>query len=271
VEEGRCWIEAGGGARLGLAAGDAVLLPYGTGHRLGGGEAAITSPVAALLPRPPWSQLPVVRHGGPGETTRIVCGFVRCEELLFSPFLQGLPPLLLARPAGDPASRWLETTIRYTAHEAASPAPGARSLLPRLTELMFVEVLRHQLRALPDGQIGWLAAARDPVLGSALGWLHRSPAEPWTVERLARRVGVSRTVLADRFARLLDQPPMRYLARWRLQLAAQHLRASSAPLKAIAGRAGYESEEAFGRAFKRHFGVPPDVWRRARRSGSAPG
>ncbi len=265
VDQGRCWIEAGGGERVWLATGEAVLLPYGAAHRLGGREVAAPASVGALLPRPPWSEVPLLRHGGRGGATRVVCGFVHCEELLFSPFLQGLPPLLHVRPGANPAARWLETTIRYTAHEACGADPGSRSLLPRLTELMFVEVLRHHMRSLSDGQVGWLAAANDPVLGRALGWIHRAPAKSWTVEDLARRVGVSRTVLAERFGRRLGQPPMRYLARWRLQVGAQLLRTTSAPLKAIAERIGYVSEAAFGRAFKRLFGVPPADWRRRTR------
>jgi AraC family transcriptional regulator, alkane utilization regulator len=267
VEAGSCWIEAGDGERVWLAPGEAVLVPYGVAHRLGGREETALAPVGALLPEPPWSDAPFLRHGGRGAATRIVCGFVHCEELLFNPFLRGLPVLLHGRPGADPAARWLETTIRYTAHEASSTDPGARSVLPRLTELMFVEVLRHHMRSLPAGQVGWLAAANDPILGRALGWLHRAPAQPWTVEKLARRIGVSRTVLADRFARRLGQPPMRYLARWRLQVGAQLLRTTSAPLKTIAERVGYVSEAAFGRAFKRLFGLPPADWgRQARRA-----
>ena len=267
VDEGSCWIEAGEGERRWLGPGEAVLLPYGSAHRLGSRAEAMNAPVGALLPKAPWSDAPLLQHGGPGAATRIICGFVHCEELLFNPFLAGLPPLLHARPGDDPASRWLETTIRYTAHEARRAGPGARSVLPRLTELMFVEVLRHHMRSLPEGQVGWLAAAADPILGKALGWLHRQPTWPWTVNELARRVGVSRTVLADRFAARLGQPPMHYLARWRLQLGARLLRSSSAPLKAVAERAGYDSEAAFGRAFKRLFHVPPADWRRRARRG----
>jgi len=270
VDDGACWVEAGGGKRAWLSAGEAVLLPYGSAHRLGGREGAATTPVGSLLPTPPWAEMPLLRHGGRGGSTRIVCGFVHCEELLFSPFLQGLPPLLQARPGADPGARWLATTIRYTAHEAMSEAPGSRSILPRLVELMFVEVLRHHMRSLPGDQAGWLAAANDTVLGRALGWLHRAPAQSWTVERLARRVGVSRTVLAERFVRRLGQPPMRYLARWRLQVGAHLLRTTSAPLKEIADRVGYVSEAAFGRAFKRIFGRPPADWRRRARNGAAP-
>lgn len=262
VESGSCWLEAGDGQRRWIGPGDAVLLPFGTAHRLGGRDGAELAPVATLLPRPPWTGPPLIRHGGAGRSTRVVCGFVHCEELLFNPFLGGLPAVLHVRPGEDPAARWLETSIRYTAHEAWRASPGARSVLSRLTELMFVEVLRHELRALPPNRVGWLAAAVDPVLGPALGWLHRHPTQAWTVATLARRTGVSRTVLADRFVERLGLPPMRYLARWRLQVGAQLLRTTSAPLKLIAARSGYASEAAFGRAFKRLFEESPVEWRR---------
>ena len=268
VDEGRCWIELDQGQRVSLGPGEAVLLPHGAAHLLGAGGAARVAPVGTLLPRPPWPDTPRLRHGGQGAPTRIVCGFVHCEELLFNPFLGGLPALLHARPGADPAARWLETTLRYTAHEAARADPGARSTLPRLTELMFVEVLRHHMRTLRGGEVGWLAAATDPILGQALGRLHQAPAAPWTVDALARQVGVSRTVLAERFAARLGQPPMRYLARWRLQIGARLLETTVAPLKVVAAQAGYDSEAAFGRAFKRLFGVPPADWRRRQRHGA---
>ena len=145
--------------------------------------------------------------------------------------------------------------------------PGSRSMLPRLTELMFVEILRKFMQGLSADEVGWFAAYNHPVAGAALKLLHAAPFEHWSVESLARRVGVSRTVLAERFKHFLDHPPMQYLARWRLQLVAQDLKTSDLPMKTIAVRAGYESEAAFSRAFKRHFGVPPGDWRRRQAQG----
>jgi AraC-like DNA-binding protein len=252
-----------------VSAGEAVLLPQGLSHRLEGEEDATPVPVHAVLPHPPWDEAPVVRHGGNGARVRIVCGFVSCEDLLLDPFLHGLPPVLHARPGSDPRARWLETAIRYTAHEAGRPGPGSRLVLSRLIELMFVEVLRDNMRSAHDAGTGWLAAASDPVVSRALASIHGAPADPWTVDGLARRVGVSRTVLAERFASRLGLPPMHYVARWRLQVAANLLRTTGQPLKAIAQRTGYDSEAAFGRAFKRHFGTPPAGWRRETRELSA--
>ena|SRR6185437_2292294 len=262
VAAGGCWVEMPKGERLWLSEGDALLLPYGDAHLLSGREATNPVPVGQLLPRPPWSDLLVVEHGGGGAGTSIICGFLQCDDLLFRPILRHLPVLLHVHPEASPADAWLASTIRHTAAEASKPAPGSRSMLPRLTELMFVEILRKHMQTLPVNEVGWFAAYNDPVAGAALRCLYAQPFEDWTVEDLACRVGVSRTVLAGRFKRFLDQPPMQYLAHWRLRLAAQQLKSTELPIKTIAEWTGYESEAAFSRAFKRHFGLPPGDWRR---------
>lgn len=262
VASGECWIEVKGEERLWLSAGDAVLLPYGNEHTLGGSQDASTVPVATLFPATPTPEMPAIEHGGVGATTQLICGFLHCDELLFSPLQRSLPTLMHARPCGELDDVWLETSIRYISHEARHPRPGAQSILARLTELMFMEVLRRHIQTLPPGQVGWLAALNDPIVGKALRWLHMLPDEKWTVTRLARRVGTSRSVLAERFKVMLDQPPMQYLAHWRLLLAAQLLKTGDASLKTIVARVGYESEPAFNRAFKRLFGVPPASWRK---------
>ena len=263
VAAGGCWLELPGREPVWLGEGDAVLLPHGESHGLRGQEAASPVQVGQLLPRPPWRDILVVEHGGSdGQACSVVCGFLQCDELLFHPILRHLPTLLHVGPESRQDDRWLAATIRHAAAEAVGLMPGSRNMLPRLTELMFVEILREHMQELAADEVGWFAAYRDPVAGAALGYLHAAPFEDWSVPALARRVGVSRSVLADRFRRLLDQPPMHYLAGWRLQLAAQQLKTSDLPMKAIADRAGYESEAAFSRAFKRRFGLPPGEWRR---------
>jgi AraC-like DNA-binding protein len=218
--------------------------------------------VATLLPPQPWQDFLVLRHGGEGALTRLVCGFLQCDELLFHPILRHLPALIRVSSAADPGDGWLASTVRHTAYEASHSRPGARCMLPRLTELMFVEILRKYMQTLAADEVGWFAALNDPVAGAALKCLHAAPLDPWEVDGLARRIGVSRSVLADRFRHFLDQPPMQYLTHWRLQLAAQTLKSSALPLKLVAGQAGYESDAAFSRAFKRHFGLAPAEWRR---------
>jgi len=266
IAQGGCWLGLAGRDPVWLSEGDAVLLPYGDSHSLRGREQTAPVPVAKLLSPPPWTDLPMIRHGGAGATTRLVCGFLQCDEWLFSPILRHLPALIHVSPAAHPGDDWLGATIRHTAQEAGHVQPGTRSMLPRLAELMYVEVLRQHMQGLSADEVGLFAALKDPVAGAALGLLHAAPLEDWSVDRLARRVGVSRTVLATRFKHFLDQPPMQYLTRWRLLLAAQLLKTTDTPLKLIADRSGYESEAAFSRAFRRRFGAPPADWRRQQRT-----
>ena len=262
IATGGCRLELPEREPVWLGEGDAVLLPYGDSHRLAGCETARPVQVGHLLPPPPWNDILVVEHGGSGANTSIICGFLQCDELLFHPILRHLPVLLHVRPDAAPADNWLAGTIRHTAREASNPMPGSRCMLPRLTELMFVEILRKHIQELSADEVGWFAAFKDPIAGAAWRCLHAAPFDDWRLESLARQVGASRTVLAERFNHLLDQPPMQYLAQWRLQLAAQQLKTSDLPIKTIADRTGYQSEAAFSRAFKRHFGSPPGDWRK---------
>lgn len=262
IAAGGCVMQMAGCDPVWLREGDAVLLPYGDDHLLSGKESTAAVHVGTLLPPPPWSGMLVVEHGGAGARATIICGFMQCDELLFHPILRDLPKCLHVSP--DSADAWLAGTIRHTAAEAMRAAPGSRSMLSRLTEVMFVEILRKHMQGLSSDEVGWFAALNDPVVGSCLKRLHAKPFDDWSVAHLAREIGVSRTVLADRFKHFLDQPPMKYLVQWRLQLAAQKLKANDTPLKIIADEIGYESEAAFSRAFKRHFGLPPANWRRLR-------
>lgn len=269
IGTGGCWIELPGRERRWLAEGDAVLLPGGSSHRLAGGDAVPEVPVGPLLPSPPWHDVPRVACGGPGRATTVVCGFLQCDELLFHPIGRHLPALLHVSPGAPGADPWLAGTIRRTVREVDAGGPGARTMLPRLTELMFVEILRKHMLDLRADEVGWFAAFADPVAGAALRLMHEEPMHPWSIELLARRVGSSRTVLGDRFKRLLDQPPMQYLSQWRLQLAAQQLKSTDVPVKTVADRSGYESEAAFSRAFKRQFELAPAEWRRRQRDEPA--
>lgn len=262
IAAGGCWLALPERQRVWLKEGDAVLLPYGDSHSLGGRSPAATVPVSQLLPPPPWSDALVVEHGGAGERTSIICGFLQCDALLFHPIMGHLPPLIHVSPEATPADAWLAGTIRHTAEEASKAKPGSRNMVSRLTELMFVEILRKFMHELSQDQIGWFAALNDPVAGAALKHLHTAPRGKWSVELLARQVGVSRTVLAERFKHFLGQPPMQYLLHWRLLKAAQDLKSNDLPIKTISDQAGYDTEAAFNRAFKRLFGVPPGVWRK---------
>jgi AraC-like DNA-binding protein len=167
--------------------------------------------------------LTTTRYGGGGEATRFVCGFFGCDQHACKLFLAGLPPLLKISIRGDAGGEWLESSIRHLVCEVGSARPGATVLLSKMAEALFVEALRRYMEQLPPEQIGWLAGARDPIVGGALALLHRKPYHRWTTDELAAEAGASRSALVERFNRFLGEPPLTYLARWRMQLAARLL------------------------------------------------
>ena len=204
-----------------------------------------------------------VRHGGNGGRTRMICGFLGCASAEGNPVISTLPPLLKLNVEQGGAAEWIRSTFQYAAEEVAAGRPGSETVLAKLSELLFVEAVRRYAEALPDGQTGWLAGLREPHIARALALLHRDIARRWTVDDLGREVGLSRSALADRFIRLIGVPPMHYLASWRMQVATQKLRNTSASLAQIAEIVGYDSEAAFSRAFKKAFGAAPATWRRS--------
>ncbi len=265
VAEGSCWVEAEGLPRRTLPEGSIVGFPLGDAHRMGAGEGAECVPVASLFPPPPWTELPVLHHGENGAMTRLVCVYLRCDELLSNPILSNLPALLVVPPGEEATSRWIEASVPYIIAEASAGRPGGACLVSRLTELLFIEILRRHIASLRGGGTGWLAALGARYLARALAVLHARPEHAWTVSGLARHTGLSRSALTQRFHHMLDTSPMRYLTLWRLQLGAQALQTTGKSLAAIAGEVGYGSEEAFSRAFKRDTGESPAAWRRVRR------
>jgi AraC-like DNA-binding protein len=272
LTEGEARARMADGLQLPLAAGDVVIIPHGDPHTLSNGSpASLLDP--AGLDRLRSSDLSTVRYGGGGERTRFVCGFLGCERQAERLFLAGLPAMLKINIRGDGAGRWLESSIRHLAGESGSGRPGAAVLLSKMADVLFVEALRRYMDELPPDETGWLAGARDPVVGGVLFLIHRRPCHPWTLAELAEGVGASRSVVDERFAHFLGESPMAYLLRWRLRLAAKLLTTTRKTVLQVAPEVGYESEAAFNRAFKREFGLPPARYRRAvaERGASAPG
>jgi AraC-like DNA-binding protein len=195
-----------------------------------------------------------------GPQARFVCGFLGCDARPFNPLLTALPRVIRV---SDDANGTLAAYVRFALAESRVPRIGGQSVLGRLSELMFLHVVRRYLEGLPADKADWLAGLRDEPVGRALAALHRNPARAWTLQSLAREAGTSRSVLAERFSQFVGQPPIEYLTSWRMQLAANQLRSSTASVAEIANRVGYESEAAFSRAFKKAIGAPPSEWRRA--------
>jgi AraC-like DNA-binding protein len=262
VTDGHAYAKLPNGRRLELSAGDIVIFPHGNAHLLGNGTPA--RPVDALrtLGKNLKQGLKLARFGGGGTVTKFVCGYLACEPRLSEVFLAGLPPILKVHISTEPSGQWLANSIRFSVQEASGSNAGSGLVLARLSEVLFVETLRQYINTLPPHQIGWLAGARDPVIGQALALLHKEPADPWTISNLARRVGLSRTTLTERFRHFLDESPMAYLTKWRLALGAEKLQSTGDSVAEIAAAVGYNSEAAFNRAFRREFDCPPAQFRR---------
>jgi AraC-like DNA-binding protein len=205
----------------------------------------------------------VLRGGGGSERTHFICGYLGCDARPFNPLLAALPPMLCARKPTDGRS-WVTDFLPFAMAEGRSNRAGGETILAKLSELMFVEVIRDHIESLHDDSHGWLSGLRDPQIGEALRLLHARPAEAWTLARLARRVGLSRSAFAARFAQYAGVSPMQYLAHWRLQLAGRLLEQPGVSIAQAAAEVGYESEATFHRAFKRFVGIPPGSWRKSR-------
>ena len=266
VTRGSCCGALLDGASVQLEQGDVLVFPHGDPYVMsiapgmrGGPDPA---EVLAFMGQMVTGRLPftVAEGGGGREQLGLVCGFLGCDVHPFNPLLAALPRLLHVRRAfvaDDPLGRLIDFAIAESQERRA----GGECVRLRLSELMFVEVVRRYLAGLPAEQTGWLAGLRDRTVGRALALLHERPGEAWTLERLAKAVGLSRSALAERFTHFVGDPPMQYLTRWRMQAAARLLADGEAKVSAVARRVGYDSEAAFSRAFKKAAGVPPAAWR----------
>lgn len=262
VLEGRVSAQVGNGKPVTVGPGEVIIFPHNDKHLLGSHLDLPPVPSRQVVHASPEGGLWVIRHGGGGQMTRIVCGFLGCDRLEDNPLAASLPPVLTFDTREGQGAGWMRSSLEFAANEIAQRRAGSETVLAKLSELLFVEAVRRYVETIPDEQAGWLAGLKDPFVSRALALLHGRVAKQWTVDDLGRQVGLSRSALADRFTRLIGEPPMRYLARWRLQVAANQLRNSDTPLVRIAENVGYESEAAFNRAFKRTFGAPPAAWRR---------
>ncbi|MDM0075099.1 AraC family transcriptional regulator [Variovorax sp. J2P1-59] len=259
--DGSCTVKLDGMPALHLQAGDIILFPHGDAHTMASsgtdGPGPLLDVQALLRKRPDELQL-----GGGGEPTRIICGYLSCDPILCRPVLATLPRVLTVSLRSDEKTDWVERSFVYAVAEAASTQPGGEGVLAKLSEVLVVETLRRYVSQISEGQTGWLAGLRDRVVGKCLALMHEDPARPWTLESLAREAGTSRSVLAEKFAFYVGQPPIQYLGKWRMALASNLLRRSALSMMHIALEVGYETDTAFSRAFKREFGMPPASWRR---------
>lgn len=271
---GKARVRLTTGQVIQLSAGDIIVIPHGDAHELiSDSEGYVPRDINVrgedVVAKVVGRDLTPLCAGGGGEKTRFICGFMACDRHLSQPILEGLPPALKVNIRTDQSGQWLEKSIHHLADSVASGDAGSQAMLAKLSEALFVDTMRRYVASLPEEETGWLAGARDPLVGKALATLHNRPNHDWTIAELAKNVGLSRSTLVERFSKFLDMPPMTYLTHWRLQLAARSLTTTSRGTADIAADVGYESEAAFNRAFKREFGLPPARYRREHRPPTA--
>jgi AraC-like DNA-binding protein len=267
VLDGSCVLTLDGHSAVELAGGDLVAIPHGLAHTIVDHPSTPAARLKDLIgqgKRPGPASLAI---GGDGAPTTLVCGKIEFEDPVGHPLLAALPPLILLRGGSSNLVEWLDPTLRFIASEAGSQRPGAQTVVSRLADVLFIQIVRGHLATSAPETSGWLGALGDPQIGAVLGLIHENPGGAWTVQTLAESAGMSRSAFATRFNRLVGEPPLHYLTRWRMQKAQRLLRDGRETLADVAARVGYDSEAAFSKAFKRAVGAAPGVYRRRARSG----
>ena len=267
VASGRCFVSCADGERYWANAGEVIVLPYGDVFLMGGVEPVEPVSIMSVVPPPPWTEMPIVRYGEGGPRTDVVCGCLYSEDLLFDPALKAFPPVFVVRPTAGPARAWFDASVAYALEASSGQGRGLPST--KLPELLIIEVLRLHLANAPAADRGWFAALRDPVLAPAMKAIHTAPERKWTVADLATEAAASRSLLDGRFREVLGLSPIRYVKEWRMRIAQDLLATTDVIIASVARRVGYDSEEAFSRAFKRAHGQSPSVWRAGRSASLA--
>ena len=264
--EGSGIVRLDGDREIELTAGDVIVVTHGDPHEMCSAVNVAPRLSDQMKAKVRDHDFTAMHAGGGGDVARFVCGFMVCDPLLCSPIFGSLPAAFKVNLRTDRAGQWLENVLLHLVEEANSGRAGTEAVLAKMSEVLFVDTLRRYFDRLPEEKVGWLAAARDPIIGKSLTLLHSRTAHPWTIAELATEVGSSRSAFVERFTRYLAETPMAYLMRWRLQLAARALGSTSRGVADIAEEVGYESEAAFNRAFKREFGLPPARYRKDQRA-----
>jgi AraC-like DNA-binding protein len=270
IRHGRAWVRAKS-TRVEVQAGDVVILPHADQHVMGSlPHAPKPIPIASLLPPAPWDGVPVCRFDGGGEETGVVCGYLKCDELIFNSFLMGLPPIFRIRPPAGPSAELFNACVNFALDEHKLARMGQVQMSSRIPEMLLIVALRIYTKS-NQLESGWLVATSDRILRRALMAMHSELGEPWTVSSLAVAANTSQTVLAERFKSILGKTPARYLTELRMQRAADALSRTPDKIATIASSIGYGSEEAFSRAFKKHVGMAPAAWRLRKATASQMG
>jgi len=268
VTAGGCWLSVAGMEDRRLEAGDMALVLHGAGHTLSSEPGIPATRVDALPHDHVNDRYAILRHGGGGERTSLVCGVVRFDHPAAHHLVALLPRVIHVEASSSPRKEWIGSTLRLMAEEAKELRPGGEAVVTRLSDILVIQAIRGWIEDDPKAQAGWLGALSDPQIGRALLLIHREPSRSWTVASLASEAAMSRSAFAARFAELVGEPVMRYVARFRMYVARTWLEDEGARVGELAARLGYRSEAAFSRAFKRFVGVSPGSVRRGRREDS---
>ena len=267
VTGGTCWLTVEGTDKpVLLAEGDLVILLHGHAHTMSDHPETPVTRLEDLVPRQPVETDGIFYSGGPGTATSLVCGSLQLEDDPTNPLFSILPPVLHTQTQLGQSPSWLGAIVQLVKAEASANELAAETVIRRLSEILFIQAVRRYLSTVDGGQTGWFNALKDPQIGQALALVQHQPVDPWTVESLASRVGLSRSAFSAKFKQLVGEPPMRYLTRVRLRKAATLLRMHPAPLLEAALSVGYDSEVAFSKAFRRYYGIAPGAYRQGRRS-----
>ncbi|MFT5734836.1 MAG: AraC-like DNA-binding protein [Paracoccaceae bacterium] len=270
VTSGSCWLEADGSEPLLLERGSLALVPHGLGHRLVHERGAESVDLFDLPIERVTERYEILNHGGGGVECQLICVVVRFDHAAAERLIDAFPPVFHVDAWESGEDRWLADTLRFIAREAETLRPGGETVITRLADILVIQMVRRWIETTTDVDTGWLAALRDHQLGRAIAAIHREPGADWTLAALARTAAMSRSAFAARFTRVVGEPAMRYLARWRLRVARTALVECSDPIGLVAEQFGYRSEAAFCRAFKKEFGVSPGSDRRRPASSVLP-
>lgn len=261
VTSGHCWLEVEGEEPRLLQQGSLTLVPHGNGHCIRSSPSARAMPLFDIPVERVSDRYEVMRYGGDGDLTQLTCGVVSFDQLAGQQLVAQLPEVLQIDSWDEEEDSWLQSTLRFISREASELRPGGETVITHLADILIIQAIRTWIDQAPEADQGWLAALRDKQVGRALAAIHREPEKDWTVDSLAREVGMSRSGFSARFTSLVGESAKRYLTQWRMQLARAQLQQTSDSLSVLADRLGYQSEAAFCRAFKRVYGVPPGSFR----------
>ena len=266
VTEGQCWLEVEGAEARLLRAGDLALVPHAEGHELVSARGLAPAKLFDLPRELIGKRYEVLRHGGAGALTAVICGVVRFDDPTAHQLIRLLPPLISVDVWNSPESDWVRSTLHFMAAEARDMRAGGETVITRLADILVIQAIRSWIARAPAAQTGWLGALRDEQIGRAVALIHSDPAREWTVAGLASAVGMSRSAFSARFTELVGEPVMRYMTQWKMREAQVWLTQSGASLGEVSSRLGYQSEAAFSRAFKRFTGASPGTLRRNKQS-----